>query len=131
MKVRWLVNENFPAPSVAIMRASGHDVLSNAESHSGDDDIEALALARKEGRRLVTFDQDYGELLFARHYAPPPAVILLRVPSYRHEEPAGWCVRVYEYARARPDELCRRGVKNRGAKSHAAAWLLCPVERPV
>ncbi len=90
MKVRWLVNENFPAPSVAIMRASGHDVLSIAESHSGDDDIEVLALARKEGRWLVTFDQDYGELLFARHYAPPPAVILLRVPSYRPEEPAVW-----------------------------------------
>ncbi|MBF8278432.1 MAG: uncharacterized protein HW390_3505 [Candidatus Brocadiaceae bacterium] len=90
MKVRWLVNENFPAPSVAVMRASGHDVLSIAESHSGDNDIEVLALARKEGRWLVTFDQDYGELLFARHYAPPPAVILLRVPSYRPEEPAGW-----------------------------------------
>ncbi|MEK6737203.1 MAG: DUF5615 family PIN-like protein [Planctomycetota bacterium] len=90
MKVRWLVNENFPAPSVAIMRASGHDVLSIAESYSGDDDVEVLALARKEGRWLVTFDQDYGELLFARHYAPPPAVILLRVPSYRPEEPAGW-----------------------------------------
>ena len=27
MKVRWFVNENFPAPSVAVMRASGHDVL--------------------------------------------------------------------------------------------------------
>ena len=90
MKVRWLVNENFPAPSVAVMRASGHDVLSIAESHSGDNDIEVLALARKEGRWLVTFDQDYGELLFARHYAQPPAVILLRVPSYRPEEPAGW-----------------------------------------
>ena len=75
MKVRWLVNENFPAPSVAVMRASGHDVLSIAESHSGDDDVEILALARKEGRWLMTFDQDYGELLFARHYAPPPAVI--------------------------------------------------------
>ena len=57
MKARWLVNENFPAPSVAIMRASGHDVLSIAESHSGDDDAEVLALARKEGRWLVTFDQ--------------------------------------------------------------------------
>ena len=90
MKVRWLVNENFPAPSVVIMRASGHDVLSIAESHSGDNDVDVLALARKEGRWLVTFDLDYGELLFARHYAPPPAVILLRVPSYRPEEPAGW-----------------------------------------
>lgn len=90
MKVRWLVNENFPAPSVAVLRASGHDVLSIAESHSGDADTEVLALAREEGRWLVTFDRDYGELLFARNYAPPPAVILLRVPSYRPDEPAAW-----------------------------------------
>ena len=90
MKVRWLVNENFPAPSVAVMRASGHDVLSIAESHSGDADTDVLALAREEERWLVTFDRDYGELLFARNYAPPPAVILLRVQSYRPDEPAAW-----------------------------------------
>ena len=90
MKVRWLVNENFPAPSVAVLRASGHDVLYIADSHAGDDDADVLALAREEGRWLVTFDRDYGELLFARNHAPPPAVILLRVPSYRPDEPAAW-----------------------------------------
>lgn len=90
MKVRWLANENFPAPSVAVMRASGHDVLSIAESHAGNDDINVSALAPEQGRWLVTFDRDYGELLFARNHAPPPAVILLRVPSYRPDEPATW-----------------------------------------
>lgn len=94
MKVRWLVNENFPAPSVAAMRASGHDVLSIAESHAGNDDVSVLALAREEGRWLVTFDRDYGELLFARNHEPPPAVILLRVPSYRPDEPAAWLERL-------------------------------------
>jgi len=90
MKVRWLANENFPAPSVAVLRASGHDILCIAESYPGIDDTTVLALARKEERWLVTFDRDYGELLFARNYAPPPAVILLRVQSYRPEEPAAW-----------------------------------------
>lgn len=90
MKVRWLVNENFPAPSVVVLRASGYDVLSIAESHSGNANTEVLTLARDEGRWLVTFDRDYGELLFARNYAPPPAVILLRVKSYRPDEPAAW-----------------------------------------
>lgn len=90
MKVRWLANENFPAPSVAVLRASGHDVLFVAESHAGADDTSVLALAREEGRWLVTFDRDYGELIFARNHAPPPAVVLLRVPSYRPDEPAAW-----------------------------------------
>ena len=66
MKVRWLVNENFPAPSVAVLRALGHDVLSIAESHSGDDDTEVLALAWEERRWLMTFDRDYGELSMPR-----------------------------------------------------------------
>ena len=101
MKVRWMVNENFPAPSVTVMRASGHNVLSIAESHPGDSDTEVLALARKEGRWLVTFDRDYGELLFARNYAPPPAVILLRVQSYRPEEPAAWLEQLLQ----EPEEL--------------------------
>jgi predicted nucleic acid-binding protein len=62
LSVRWRVNENFPAPSVAVLRASGHDVLSIGEAHSGIDDMAVLALARQEGRWLVTFDRDYGEL---------------------------------------------------------------------
>ncbi|NDU89920.1 MAG: hypothetical protein G3I08_08605 [Ferrovum sp.] len=90
MSVRWLVNENFPAPSIIVLRAAGHDVLSIAESYSGVADTEVLSLARKDKRWLVTFDRDYGELLFARNHTPPPAVILLRVPSYRPDEPAAW-----------------------------------------
>ena len=62
-----------------MLRAAGYDVLSIAETRSGDDDTKVLALAREEGRWLVTFDRDYGELLFARNLAPPPAVVLLRV----------------------------------------------------
>lgn len=104
MNVRWLVNENFPAPSVAVMRAAGHDVLAIAESHAGDSDADVLALARKEGCWLVTFDRDYGELLFARNHEPPPAVILLRVPSYRPDEPAAWL----EYLLTEPESLIGR-----------------------
>lgn len=104
MNVRWLVNENFPAPSVVAMRAAGHDVLAIAESHAGDDDANVLALARAEGRWLVTFDRDYGELLFARNHEPPPAVILLRVPSYRPAEPATWL----EYLLSEPENLLGR-----------------------
>ncbi len=88
--VRWMLNENFPAPSAKLMRASGHDVVSISESHAGIADTEVLALARQDGRWLVTFDRDYGELIFARKHVPPPAVILLRVQSYRPNEPAAW-----------------------------------------
>lgn len=90
MKARLLVNENFPASSVNILRAVGYDVLSIAESCAGIDDGEVLARAVREKRWLVTFDRDYGELIFARGHTSPPAVILLRVRSYRPESPAQW-----------------------------------------
>lgn len=92
MNIRLLLNENFPAPSVALLRESGFDVLSIAESLAGTKDEDVLSLAVREQRWLVTFDRDYGDLLFAHGYPSPPAVILLRVPSYRPTEPAAWIV---------------------------------------
>jgi len=94
MSLRLLLNENFPAPSAKILRETGYDVVAIAESYVGIDDVDVLALAVREQRCLITFDRDYGELLFARRYPAPPAVILLRIVSYRPEEPAQWVMRL-------------------------------------
>jgi predicted nuclease of predicted toxin-antitoxin system len=85
-----LVNENFPAPSTQVLRTAGFDVLAISETHPSMVDPDVLALARRLGRWLLTFDTDYAELVFRRHLAPPPAVLLLRERSYRVEEPAQW-----------------------------------------
>lgn len=90
MTVRLLLNENFPAPSVALLRSRGWDSLSIREQCSGLADPEVLGLAVDQKRVLVTFDLDYGELIFARGLPAPPAVVLLRVPHYRPEDPAEW-----------------------------------------
>lgn len=85
-----LVNENFPAPSTAALRAAGCDVLAIADAHASLPDPEVLALACAQNRWLITFDRDYGELLFGRQLPAPPAVILIREPHYRSREPAQW-----------------------------------------
>lgn len=92
MSIRLLLNENFPAPSIALLRSRSFDLLAIGEMASGRADTEVMALAVREQRWLVTFDRDYGELLFARKLAAPPAVILLRAPSYRPQEPAQWII---------------------------------------
>jgi predicted nuclease of predicted toxin-antitoxin system len=94
MSVCLLLNGNFPAPAVAVLREAGYDALAIAESLEGiaDQDQDVLALAVREQRWLVTFDRDYGDLLFARKLPAPPAVILLRVSSYRPAEPAAWII---------------------------------------
>lgn len=85
-----LTNENFPAPSTLALRAAGIDVLSIGETHPGMGDRDVMALARSQARWLVTFDTDYAELVFRRRLPAPPAVLLLREPSYRAHEPALW-----------------------------------------
>lgn len=85
-----IVNENFPAPSTRVLRATGIDVLAIAEAHAGIADEQVLALARDMKRWLVTFDTDYADLLFRQKLLPPPAVLLLREPRYRPDEPAEW-----------------------------------------
>ena len=98
MTVRVLLNENFPAPAQNRLREAGYDVLAIRERHAGLPDEEVLALAVDQDRWIVTFDRDYGELVFARRLPPPPAIILLRVSQYRPEEPAQWVIELLSAA---------------------------------
>lgn len=96
MKPPLLVNENFPAPSTAKLRAAGWDVLAIADRHASLPDEGVLALACTEGRWLVTFDRDYGELIFGRQLPAPPAAILIREPHYKNHEPAEWLMQLLD-----------------------------------
>jgi predicted nuclease of predicted toxin-antitoxin system len=87
MKIRLLANENFPMPSVATLRDAGHDVLAIAETQRGMTDREVLSPAISEDRWLVTFDRDYGDLIFAKDLPSPPALVLFRLRSYRPDDP--------------------------------------------
>jgi len=87
MKPRLLANENFPAPSIRLLRDRGYDVAAVAEIGGSLADSHVLALAGAEKRWIVTFDRDYGELIFARGLAAPPAVILFRMRTYRPDDP--------------------------------------------
>ncbi len=88
--VRLLLNENFPSPSVTALRQLGHDVLWIKEGLAGSTDAIVMQVAVREQRWVVTFDRDYGDLVFNRRLPPPPAIILLREPRYRPSEPAQW-----------------------------------------
>lgn len=87
MTPELLADENFPLPSVALLRSQGYDVWAVAEQASGLSDRDVLDLANREHRWLITFDRDFGELLFARGHPSPPAVILVRMTHYRPEQP--------------------------------------------
>jgi predicted nuclease of predicted toxin-antitoxin system len=71
--MRFLANENFPAASVQLLRQSGHDVLYVIEKFPSLDDEVILRRAHDEQRMLITFDRDYGELVFKRRFPAPAA----------------------------------------------------------
>ena len=85
--MRFLANENFPLRSVALLRAADHDVVAIIEDTPGMIDTEVLAQAAREARIVLTFDRDYGELIYRRRLPIPTGVIYLRFDPMTPREP--------------------------------------------
>jgi predicted nuclease of predicted toxin-antitoxin system len=73
-----LANENVPLPAIQVLRNAGVRVVSVAESMPRASDKAVLAHAVKHALWILTFDRDYGEPVFAREAAPPPAILYVR-----------------------------------------------------
>jgi len=78
--VRFLANENFPGAAVTALAVAGHDVVWVRTSAPGISDPEVLEWATREGRILLRFDKDFGELARRSSLAPNCGVILFRIP---------------------------------------------------
>jgi predicted nuclease of predicted toxin-antitoxin system len=76
-----VANENLPAAVVEGLRAAGHGVLWIRESFPGISDVEVMEKARASGRVLITFDKDFGELVFRHGLRGATGIILLRLPQ--------------------------------------------------
>ncbi|MGD9727664.1 MAG: DUF5615 family PIN-like protein [Nitrospiraceae bacterium] len=79
MTERYLANENVPAAMVRALRNAGDDVLYAAEHLAGSPDLEILQAALQQNRVVLTFDHDFGELVFHHRQPPPPGVVLFRL----------------------------------------------------
>ena len=72
----FLADENFPRPALDALRKAGWDVLSIAEECPGISDEEVAALCAEQQRILLTFDKDFGELIFRRGLSAGSGVVL-------------------------------------------------------
>ncbi len=77
--MRPCANENIPGACVAALRAHGHDVNWIRETMAGATDEQVIDRAAKEDRLLLTFDKDFGELVFHRGKTAAHGVILFRI----------------------------------------------------
>lgn len=89
--MRLCANENVPGDCVAALRQRGHEVLWIREVARGIGDDAVLATAQAEGRLLITFDKDFGELVFRRGKSASPGVVLFRL---RKPSPAFLATRI-------------------------------------
>ena len=64
--MRLLADENVPLPSIYALRSAGMEFAAVTEDAAGAGDHDVLALAERQGRVLLTFDRDFGELVFRR-----------------------------------------------------------------
>jgi predicted nuclease of predicted toxin-antitoxin system len=81
----FLANENFPKPSITLLRENGYAVRSIQEEFPGISDEEVIKIASESNLIILTFDRDYGELIFKYSYASPPAVVYFREKGQKPE----------------------------------------------
>jgi predicted nuclease of predicted toxin-antitoxin system len=74
----FLANENFPKPSVDTLRERGFQVKCICEESPGISDSEVVEIAIRHKLIILTFDKDYGELIFRHARNNPPSVIFFR-----------------------------------------------------
>jgi len=85
--MKLLANENFPYKSIYYLIDKGYDVLSIGIDNPSVADAEVMTIAINEERTILTFDKDYGELIFRYNYKPEKGVIYLRLDKYEPGEP--------------------------------------------
>jgi predicted nuclease of predicted toxin-antitoxin system len=93
--MRFLADENFPKRSVVMLRTFDHDVVSVAEWARGSTDRTVLAEAYRDRRVLLTFDRDFGELVF-RLGLPTSGIVLIRYEHLDALRPARLVLRLIE-----------------------------------
>jgi len=77
--MRFLANENFPGSAVTELQMAGHDVVWVRTAAPGSKDEDVLAQAAREGRIVLTFDKDFGELAWQSSLPASCGVILVRL----------------------------------------------------
>lgn len=86
--MRLLADENVPLASVDHLAAAGHDIYSVARSAGGSPDESVLTRTTTERRVPLTFDRDFGELIYRRSVIGEPGVVFFRLVPRSPLEPA-------------------------------------------
>lgn len=93
--MKLLANENFPLKSFKALQEKGYDIKHIGIELPSITDEEVMAIAIEEGRIIITFDSDYGELVYKYGYKPP-GVIYLRWKEFTPDFPADYLHEIFK-----------------------------------
>jgi predicted nuclease of predicted toxin-antitoxin system len=77
-----LLDENMPRSVGRALAEAGHGVAFVADIEPAAEDRGVLALARAGQRILITFDADFGDLIYQQGVPAPPAIVYLRMHPF-------------------------------------------------
>jgi len=75
----FLADENIPILVIKELRKDGFDIISVVENYRGLSDNEILDLSSKNRWIILTFDKDFGDLIYKQKLNKPLGIILLRI----------------------------------------------------
>lgn len=94
--ILFLADENIPRKSYQILLENGIDVKHiTDEGLASISDKQVIDFAIKENRLIITFDSDFGELIFRLNYKPI-GVIYFRWKEFRPKEPGEYLLNLIE-----------------------------------
>lgn len=94
--MRLLLDENLGARAAREVAAAGHDVASISTLAPSLNDRGVLELARTTERVLITFDSDFGDLVFRLGVSPPGGIVYLRMHPIDDSLVGSWILRALE-----------------------------------
>ncbi len=83
--LKLLANENVQSLLVSRLRERGHDVRWVLEERRGIADPQVLRQALTEGRVLLTWDKDFGDVVYRQGKSASNGIVLLRVTETRSQ----------------------------------------------
>lgn len=76
--MKFLANENVPLTSVRLLKSRGFDIAAIGVDEPGILDEHVMNIAMEQNRTIITYDSDYGELIFKHGFRPHAGVIFIR-----------------------------------------------------
>ena len=78
---RFIADENIPKEAVDLLKKQGLDIVSVTDFAFGLGDKEVLDIANSNDRIVITFDKDFGQLIFKKKRKTKGLMLLRFVPK--------------------------------------------------